>query len=388
MKQTMTRRDFLAASAATGAALGLQALTSGLPMRAGASTPLRVLVLGGTGQTGPHLIDQLVARGHVVTLFNRGNRSEDLFPGLECLIGDRALDAENGLAELEAAVRSGRTWDMCIDIWPHIPKIVENTATLLRENVGHFLYVSSMSVYVDTSTPNGDESTPVDQAPDADEIEYSNRFFGAFKAECENRVRRIFPELHTIFRPGLIVGPRDESFRGVYWPVRVRRGGEVFAPGDGSDPVQIIDGRDLTAFQVHCMEQGTGGTFNVTGPHPSQPLTMRAMLEACKQASGAEATFTWADTDFLETHQVRPWSDMPSWLPGEGAYAGFCRRNIDKALGAGLTFRPLVDTFRDTLGWYDGLDEEKRATISTRVGLSPDREAELLAILHAGSQRR
>ncbi len=385
MKRTITRRDFLYASATTGALVGLQGLPGLWSTRALAAPgpTLTVLVLGGTGQTGPHLIEQLLAGGHTVTLFNRGTRSEELFPEVECLIGDRALDAEDGLKALQSAVDAGRTWDVCIDIWPHIPKIVENTATLLRENVGHFMYVSSMGVYTDTSTHDGDESTPVGEAPDADTTAYSDDLFGPFKAECENRVRRIYPENHTIFRPGLIVGPRDFSFRGGYWPVRVRRGGEVFAPGDGSDPVQIVDGRDLTAFEVLCMQRRTGGTFNVTGPHPSQPLTMRGMLEACRKASGSEATFVWADTDFLDAHGVSPWSDLPSWLPGEGDYAGFCRRNIDKAVTAGLDFRPLVETFRDTLAWFDGLETERREGVVKRCGLTAEREAELLVAWHA-----
>jgi 2'-hydroxyisoflavone reductase len=383
MHRPMTRRRFLETVGAAGAVAGLVQF----PMfRAFASdeaaTPLKVLVLGGTGQTGPHLIRQLVERGHVVTMFNRGNRSDELFPDLECLIGDRALDAEDGLASLEAELAAGRTWDLCIDIWPQIPLQVETTALMLRERVGRYMFVSSMGVYTDNAVHDGDEDTPVGEAPDADRTEYTMELFGPFKAECENRVRRIYPDAHTIFRPGLIVGPRDFSFRGGYWPVRVRRGGEVFAPGDGSDPVQIVDGRDLTRFEVLCMENGIGGTFNVTGPHPSTPLTMRGMLEACRAASDSDAEFVWADQDFLDAHEVSAWTDMPCWLPGEGEWGGFCRRNIDKAVAAGLTFRPLVDTFRDTLAWFDGLEEERRESVGRRVGLTAEREAELLAAWH------
>jgi 2'-hydroxyisoflavone reductase len=382
-----SRRTFLKTAAVASAALGLAGLVTPLPRRLWAADPaaekLKVLILGGTGQTGPHLIRELLARGHTVTMFNRGNRSEELFPDVECLIGDRSPEAEDGLKALESEVTGGRTWDICIDIWPHIPKIVENTAVLLQPAVGHFMYVSSMSVYTDDSQPGQDETAPVGEAPDADNQEFTWDLFGPFKAECENRVRRIYPDNHTIFRPGLIVGPRDFSFRGGYWPVRVRRGGEVLAPGDGKDPVQIIDGRDLTAFEARCMERRTGGTFNVVGPHPDQPLVMRGMLETCKKVTGSDATFVWVDPAFLEEHEVGPWMNMPCWLPRQGEYAGFALRKVDKAIKAGLTFRPVAETVRDTLTWYDGLTEERREGVTQRAGISAEREAEVLAAWHA-----
>jgi len=385
MSRTTTRRDFLRTTALAGAAVSVAGLGP-LPGRVWAQDPpgerLQVLILGGTGQTGPHLVRELLDRGHAVTLFNRGNRSEELFPDVECLIGDRALDATDGLQALEAAAAGGRTWDLCIDIWPQIPKMVENTAVLLQQTVGHYMFVSSMSVYARTDEPGWDETMPVGAAPDADEMEYTDELFGPFKAECENRVRRTYPDDHTIFRPGLIVGPRDFSFRGGYWPVRVRRGGEVLAPGDGSDPVQIIDARDLTAFEALCMERRTTGTFNVTGPHPDRPLTMRGLLETCRQATGSDARFVWADADFLGEHGVGPWMDMPSWLPGEGEYAGFCRRDVGKAVRAGLTYRPLAQTVRDTLTWFDALPDDRREKVAGRVGLQPEREAEVLAAWH------
>jgi 2'-hydroxyisoflavone reductase len=379
---TTTRRDFLKNTALVGLT-GAAVIASPWPGRALAGEKLKVLVLGGTGQTGPHLIGQLLERGHTVTMFNRGNRSEDLFPAVECLVGDRSLEAEDGLAALEAEVATGRRWDLCIDIWPHIPKIVENTAVLLRDSVGHYMFVSSISAYADHSQPNMDETAPVGEAPDADDMEFDWDLFGPFKAECENRVRRLYPDHHTIFRPGLIVGPRDFSFRGGYWPVRVRRGGEVLAPGNGYDRIQIIDGRDLTRFQVHCMEQRIGTTFNVTGPHPRTPLNMKRLLEACRRVSGSDAEFTWVPNAFLEQHEVSAWMNMPCWLPAEGEYAGFGTRSVDKAVAAGLVFRPLEDTMRDTLSWYDGLGDEGREGVTQRAGLPAEREAEVLAAWHA-----
>ena len=377
-----TRRTFLKTSALTGAAIGLGSLAAPWPGRVFAADPLKVLILGGTGQTGPHLVRELLDRGHTVTLFNRGNRSEDLFPAVECLIGDRSPEAADGLAALEAELADGRQWDICIDIWPHIPKIVEKTATLLQGHVGHFMYVSSISVYVDNSVPNADETAEVGQAPDADNTEFGWDLFGPFKAECENRVRKLYPDNHTVIRPGLIVGPRDFSYRGGYWPARVRQGGEILAPGDGETPIQIIDGRDLTAFEVRCMENRTGGTFDVTGPPPQNKLTMRAYLAECRKATGSDATFTWADNAFLEEHEVAAWSHMPCWLPPEGEYAAFGLRSCARAVAAGLTYRPYADTITDTLTWLDDLPDDRREGVMKRAGLPAEKEAEVLAAWH------
>lgn len=388
MSRPATRREFMKTVTLATAAVGASGLTAPWLQNAIGQPdfePLKVLVLGGTGQTGPHLVNELIARGHTVTLSNRGNRSAELFPDLECIIGDRALDKPDGLDLLQAEVDGGRTWDICIDIWPHIPKIVQNAAELLQDAVGHYMYVSSISAYASHSVPGADETAPLGEAPDADEQEFTGDLFGPFKAECERRVRRVFPTNHTIFRPGLIVGPRDFSFRGVHWPVRVRRGGEVLAPGDGHTPVQIIDGRDLTAFQALCMERRTGGVFNVVGPHPRNPLTMGRLLRTCKGVSGSDATFVWADAGFLAEHEVGAWMDMPCWIPNEGEYAGFGSSSIDRALAAGLTFRSLSTTIGDTLTWYDELDPERRDAISGRAGLPAEREAEVLAAWHARS---
>lgn len=381
MHDRWTRRRFLKTAAVAGAAAGAVGLLEPLPGLAAARGPrrLEVLILGGTGQTGPHLVRELLDRGHTVTLFNRGNRSDELFPTVECLVGDRDPAAPEGLQALRDEVARGRTWDVCMDIWPHIPKMVENTAELLQGSVGRYMYVSSLSAYADHSIPDMDETAPVSDAPDADDTEFTMELFGPFKGECEKRVRRLFPDNHTIYRPGLIVGPRDFSFRGVYWPVRVRRGGRILAPGDGADRIQVIDGRDLTAFQARCMEDGTGGTFNVIGPHPDRPLTIGGLLRTCRDATGADAEFVWADTAFLEEHEVGAWMNMPCWIPAEGEYAGFGSRSNARAVAAGLTFRPLADTVVDTLAWYDGLEADTRERISGRAGLPAEREAEVLA---------
>lgn len=341
--------------------------------------PLRILVLGGTGQTGPFFVRQALAHGHEVTLLNRGRRSGDLFPDVECIVGDRDPSNPDGLRNLVEAIGQGRRWDVVLDVWPHIPKIVEQTASLLKESADRYAFVSSVSVYVDNATRGQNEDAPVGQAPDADDIEFTMALYGPFKAECENRVRRHFGDRSMIFRSGLIVGPRDFSGRGVYWPVRVRRGGEVLAPGDGATRVQLIDARDLVAFQLRCMETGANGNFNVIGPHPNRPLTMRSLLEACRSTSNADATFTWVPAEFLAEQGVGPWMQMPCWVPAEGDYAGFGWRSIDRAVAAGLTFRPLSETIEDTLQWYDGLSEEARTSVDGRAGITAERESAVLA---------
>lgn len=384
-----SRREFLAAAAASGAALGLTSLTSASARDDGARAvppQLRILVLGGTGQTGPHFIRRALAHGHQLTMFNRGNRSDELFPEVECLVGDRYPDRGEGLSSLEKAVAEGRRWDVVLDVWPHIPMLVEATAELLKNNADRYMFVSSLSVYTDNATKNQDESAPVGEAPDADNTEFSMELFGPFKAECENRVRRIFPDRNTIFRPGLIVGPRDFSFRGGYWPTRVRRGGEVLAPEDGETRIQIVDVRDLVEFELRCMERDVRGTFNVAGPHPRNPLTMRRLLETCRDVTKSDAAFTWVPADFLAEQGVGPWIQMPCWLPAEGDYAGFGSRNVDRAVAAGLTFRPLAETVEDTLQWFDKLPEDQQASVSQRAGVSPEKEAEVLAAWHAREQ--
>lgn len=196
------------------------------------------------------------------------------------------------------------------------------------------------------------------------------------------------PGRATNIRPGLIVGPDDPTQRFTYWPERVARGGEVLAPGDGSDPVQVIDVRDLAEWTVLAVENRDVGVFNATGP--GRPLAVRELLEACKQASQSNATFTWADTAFLEQQKVQGWSDLPVWLPSTGETGGMGKVSNARAMARGLKFRPLVDTARDTLTWFQSLPPEKQEALRKRGGLTPEREREVLAAwhqLHAVSPR-
>lgn len=363
------RRQFLGISAASGVALaaGLEALLADGP-EVKAAAKKSILMLGGTGFLGPQVVETALKRGHSVTLFNRGKTRPGLFPDVEKLRGDRDGD----LKSLE-----GRKWDAAVDTSGNVPRIVKMSADLLAPNVGHYLYISSISVYEDNSKPGTDETAKVQTIEDATTEKIDGRTYGALKALSEQAAEKAMPGRVAVVRPGLIVGPDDPSDRFTYWPVRVAKGGEVLAPGSAADPVQLIDAGDLGAWLVTLIENNATGVFNATGPE--KELTMGAMLDACKAASKSDAAFTWADPDFLEEQKVRPWSDMPAWVPNRGETAGFAKVNIERALKAGLTFRPIAETAKATLDWFNALPEERRSKM--RAGITPEREAEVLAAL-------
>lgn len=378
MSTTRTRRQFLQTAAAGTALLGLEAL---LPAAQTAATSrpadrkLRLLILGGTGFLGPHTVRAALARGHHMTLFNRGKTNPHLFPELEKLRGDRYSNLD--------ALR-GRKWDAVIDTFAYVPHVVEASARLLAEAVRQYVLISSISVYRDFSQVGIDETAPV--ATVGPEVvarvkthREVGRHYGAFKALCEQTAERCLPGRVTNIRPGLIVGPGDPSDRFTYWPVRVARGGEVLAPGSGNDRVQFIDARDLGAWIITCIERQYVGIYNATGP--KQPLPMRELLESCRAVSGSAARFTWVDPAFLEQHNVQPWSDLPVWMPEQGEYRGFGQVSVAKAQAHGLTYRPLAQTIGDTLEWFRAQPPERRQRL--RAGLTSEREQELLAAWHA-----
>lgn len=334
----------------------------------------RILLLGGTGFLGPQLVEAARARGHTVTLFNRGKTRPHLFPDLEKLHGDRDPKNGDGLKVLE-----GRSWDVVIDTSGYVPRVVRASAELLAPNVGHYIFISTISVYKELPRSGMDEDSPVATVEDPTQ-ENVREHYGALKALCEKAVEAAFPGRATLIRPGLIVGPDDPTQRFTYWPVRMARGGEVLAPGDGSDPAQFIDVRDLAEWTILTLENRDLGTFNAVGP--DKPLRMRELLEACQKASGSDATFTWADAAFLEQQQVRPWMDMPVWIPPGGEMAGMSSVSNARAVARGLKFRPVVDTARDTLAWFNGLPAERQVELRKRAGLSPEREREVLTTWH------
>lgn len=344
--------------------------------------PLRILILGGTGFTGPLQVKYALSRGHQVTVFNRGKTHPGELPKeAEQLIGDR-----NG--QLEAL--KGRTWDVCIDIPTSIPVWVRDAAQILKGNIDRYVFISTISVYSDTSKPGIDETGPLAKYQGADPLKETQAslrasnfaLYGPLKAASEAEAEKWFPGKALIIRPGLIVGPGDESDRFTYWPARISRGGEVLAPGNPSDPVQFIDARDLAEWTIRMVEQGPTGVFNATGP--KSKLGIGEMLEGIKKTTKSGASFAWADSDFLAAQKVSPWSDMPVWIPPTGDEGGFTQVSIKKALAKGLSFRPLSDTTLATLEWFRKQPSERQAKL--RAGISAEREAEVLAALHANKK--
>ncbi len=357
------RREFLGLSA--GAVLAAGAIADRGANRA--DQPKTILMLGGTGFLGPQTVEAAIRRGHKVTLFNRGRTRPGLFPDLEKLHGDREKD---DLKALE-----GRRWDAVVDTSANVPRWVKKAAAVLGANIGHYIYVSSVSVYSDVSKPGTDETAPVSTIDDPTTEKIDGRTYGALKVLSEKAAETAMPGKVAVVRPGLIVGPEDPTDRFTYWPVRVARGGEVLAPGSPDDPIQLIDVRDLGEFLVRLIDDHTTGVFNALGP--DKTLTMGRTLEACKEVARSDATFTWVDADFLEKQGVNAWSDMPAWVPSSGETAGFARVGNARAIKAGLTFRPITDTSKATLEWFRTLPEDRRNKM--RAGVSHEREAKVLA---------
>jgi len=373
-----TRRKFIRLSAATTGALTLGVRQAFSASAESKPKPLNILILGGTGFTGPYQVRYALARGHKVTTFNRGKTHPGELPAeVEQLIGDR-----NG--QLDAL--KDRKWDVAIDNPTTLPAWVRYAAVVLRGNVERYVFISTISVYADTSKPGVDESGVVAKygGPDAfkETLEAMRasgyKTYGPLKALSESEAKKWFPYQTLIIRPGLIVGPRDETDRFTYWPVRIDRGGEVLAPGRPDDPVQFIDARDLAEWTIRMVENRETGIYNATGP--AARLGIGGMLDGIKSALNAKAKFTWVNADFLESHKISSWSDMPVWIPPRGEEAGGNQVSIKRALAKGLTFRPLADTARDTLAWFKSQPAERQAKL--KAGLTPEREAEVLVAWH------
>jgi 2'-hydroxyisoflavone reductase len=326
---------------------------------------MNILIIGGTKFLGRHLVDSALEHGHEITLFNRGKTNPGLFKQVKTISGDR----EHDLGQL-----SGR-YDAVIDTCGYFPRVVKLSANALKDLSASYVFISSISVFADNKTIGMDENYPVGKIEDETIEEITGESYGPLKALCEKAVQEIYKEHALIVRPGLIVGPHDPTDRFTYWPLRVARGGDVLAPEKPDVPVQIIDVRDLASFIINLIEQKASGIYNATGP--AYELTFDAMLQTCKQVSGSDANFKWASVEFLEAQNVAAWSDMPVWVPDNEDFAGFSRMNISKAMKAGLVFRPLAETVKDTLQWAAA----RAADYQMRAGLSAEREKELLSKL-------
>jgi 2'-hydroxyisoflavone reductase len=323
---------------------------------------VRILILGGTLFVGRHLVESAQARGYEVTLFNRGQTAPDLYPDVETLHGDRAA------GDL-ASLREG-SWDAVVDTSARVPRWVRDAAMLLADRVGHYTFVSSCSVYSDTTLPGTNESSPVHALEDETTEEITSaEVYGGLKVLCERELERTLPGRSLSARAGLIVGPYDMSGRFTYWVHRIPRGGDVLAPEPRVQPVQLIHARDLADWLLDMAEKGESGVFNATGPE--RPLTMEGVLEAIVEETGSGARLVWVDEDYLVENGVEAWSDLPLWVApgGNPEVANFLAVDVSKAVGSGLRFRPLAQTIRDTL---------EQAETFPQAGLEETRERELL----------
>ena len=318
---------------------------------------MRLLLVGGPRFLGRAVTDAALAAGHEVTFFNRGKTNPELYPDVERLIGDRsgALDALRG-----------RSWDAVVDTCGYLPETVRASASALADS-GTYCFVSSISVYRDFTEVN-DEESPVAELGDLPAEEVTEESYGPLKALCEDAARDVFGARALVVRPGLIVGPSDPTGRFTYWPHRIARGGEVLAPAPPESPTQVIDVRDLGAWIVELCAQRASGTYNAT--HPG--VSWQELLDTCRDVTASDAEITWVSPDFLVEHDVGEWMELPLWLV-DPALACADRVDVSRALGAGLTFRPLAETVRGTLDHAETTDA---------AGLRPEREAELLAAWH------
>ncbi|HKH36402.1 MAG TPA: NAD-dependent epimerase/dehydratase family protein [Rubrobacter sp.] len=324
-----------------------------------------LLILGGTGFLGRHLVEAALGDGHRPTLFNRGLHEPGLFPEVEKIEGERDGDL--------SALR-GRRWDAVIDTCGYVPRVVGTSAWLLADAVEHYTFVSSISVYSDAIAPGADEEAPVRELPEPTVEEVTGETYGGLKALCERAAEETMAGRVLNVRPGLISGPHDPTDRFIYWPRRVAAGGEVLAPDHEERKVQYIDVRDLASWIVEMSEQRRTGTYNATGP--DYELEMGRLLEECEAVGGAGAEPIWVSEDFLEERGVEPFTELPLWVPRE--HAALQAIDCGKAIEAGLTFRPLSETIEDVLDW----DRATTAGRDPAAGLRPEREQELLRAWH------
>jgi 2'-hydroxyisoflavone reductase len=386
-------RDVTLAGGAVALARPIRALDA-LPLPSSPTTPranapLDILILGGTGLTGPYQVRYALGRGHHVTVFNRGKRNNVLPPGVTELIGDRNVHQVDAL--------KGKQWDVVIDNPVSLPFWVRDVGEVLEGHTKQYVFISTISVYDTKGQTSIDEQSPLLEYKSGDPLTVTQEQFmkdlahlyGPLKAASEREAVKWFADRTTIIRPTLIVGPGDASFRFTYWPYRIAKGGEVLAPGDGNDLVQIVDARDLAEWTIRMVENGTTGTFNAAGPR--SPMTMAEQLYGIRAAfdGNKEISFTWVPAGFLEQQKVSPWSDMPTWVPRSDTddYAGTHVTNA-RAVAAGLSFRPLATTAVETLAWFNGVSEQGKAQMLKQAGLAPERESVVLAAWHTSTSSK
>ena len=337
--------------------------------------PLKILILGGTRFIGLHMTSLALERGHTLTFFNRGKTHTDKFPEIERIKGDRNGQID-GLKD--------RQWDVVIDNSGYVPRHARATAELLAPNVRQYIFTSSVSVYPNFTEPR-DEKSPVGKMPDESVEKIDENTYGPLKALCEQAAQRALPGRTTVLRPGLIVGPDDNTDRFTWWPARAARGGEFIAPGAPRDPFQVIDARDLAAFTLHAVEKNLTGTYNLVSD--VDDFKFGELTDACIVAANRRAKpavkphATFLPADFLEAQKVEPWSEMPVWLPASGEEAAFAGTSNAAALARGLTITPIAKTVDDTLAWHLTRPAEEREKL--KAGIEPEKETRVLAAWNA-----
>ena len=361
----ITRRDTLIGLTVLGMGLGV---APGSLVAGTAPKSLRILVLGGTGFIGPHVVQHALDRGHDITLFNRGRTNTDMFPGVKKLVGDR----DNGLAALEKG-----EWDVVLDNSGYVPRHVKDSANLLKDRVGRYLFTSSVSAY-DFSNPRlpmtpagtGNPGSPlaVLSEPGSEDV---GKHYGALKAVAEKYVEEIYRERATIVRPTYVAGPGDRTQRFTWWVERINRGGDIIVPGNADGSFAIIDVRDLAEFYITLLEADQSGIFNASGP--AGVMTFAGMLNGIRATTNSPVSFHRIDESFLQEQGVDG-RELPMWNAGErGEIIPFENQS---SIDVGLRFRTLAKTARDTHAWYQTLSSEQQ--MFNRAGLAPEKEQKVL----------
>jgi len=329
---------------------------------------MRLLVLGGTGFVGRAIVEDAVARGWPVATFNRG-RGAWAHPEAERITGDRCDPA--ALAPLGA-----RDWDLVVDTWSGAPRAVRDAAAVLAPRAGRYAYISSGSVYAPPPRVGGDEVAPtVHGDPDATGGEYPERKRGA-----EVAAQAAFGDRALLLRPGTILGPHEDVGRLPWWLLRLARGGEVLTPGPPNQPLQLIDARDLARFALDAAAAGRSGPFNSVSRRGH--ATMRTLLEACRAATGADATLRWVTPAPILAAGIEPWTELPIWLPPDHEYTALHAADVERAHAAGLRTRPVTETVADTWAWLEAVDRDPpRREDLPAPGLDPERERALLSAI-------
>jgi 2'-hydroxyisoflavone reductase len=331
---------------------------------------MRLLVLGGTRFVGRAYVEEALAAGHEVTLFNRGKTNPQLFPDVEKIQGDRETS-------LEPLASAGRTWDAVFDPSCYVPRVARMAVEALHDLAPHYTFISSLSAYDDLTVTGQDETGHLGVLEDPSTEEITNESYGPLKVLAEQEVQRVYGEHALILRPGYICGAYDSLTRMPHWLRRVERGGEVLAPESPDAPVQLIDARDIARFALSLASRGEGGVFNLCAPQ--EPYRIGDLLETAARVVGqTDVSFTWASAEYLVENELDQWEAFPWWVPP--SETAFSRFDASRAHAAGLTVTPIERSFRECWDWLNS--DEEIASREDR-GLEPEREAELLDAWHA-----